>query len=212
MVDDVSSDSGATNVPVKQVSPGIVVLMVGPSGAGKDALLQGAAGELRSDTRFVFPKRVISRPSHDSEQHERASIDEMITAEHSGAYALSWRAHGLLYGISSQIDDAVSAGSIIVFNASRAVVVNARKRYSSVVVVYVDAPRDIRAKRLAARGRETEQKITERLAREVSTFRTTDADVVICNDGSLEDGVDQLASALRQTAKLSAADCNSMIK
>ena len=187
-----------SNFQRQGIGPGVVVLVVGPSGAGKDALLQGAAAELQTDTRIVFPKRIISRPAHAAEDHERASYEDMIESERSAAYALSWRAHGLVYALPSTIDDSLRAGSTVVFNASRTVVGSARARYQHVTVLYVEAPSEVRAARLAVRGRETETEIAERLAREVRTFSPSDADVVIQNDGSLQHGVDRLAGAIRQ--------------
>jgi ribose 1,5-bisphosphokinase len=180
--------------------PGVVVLVVGPSGAGKDALLRGAAAELQPDTRFVFPKRIISRPVHAAEAHDPATHEEMTAAARAGAYALSWQAHGLIYGVASDVvDDGVHAGKTVVFNTSRTVVAEARKRFQKLVVLYIDAPREVRAARLAMRGRETTLEIAERLARDVSTFELSDAEIVISNDGNVLDGVDQLVGALKKT-------------
>jgi len=41
----------------------MLVLVVGPSGAGKDSLLKAAREEFRGDPRIGFARRVITRPA-----------------------------------------------------------------------------------------------------------------------------------------------------
>ena len=41
---------------------GTLALVVGPSGAGKDALIDGARHHFAGDPRYSFPRRLITRP------------------------------------------------------------------------------------------------------------------------------------------------------
>lgn len=178
------------------IGPGVVVLVVGPSGAGKDALLQGVAQQLSGDPTFHFPRRFINRPQHAAERNDVLTIDDTKAVEQSDAYALSWQAHGLVYAISSDIDGLVKGGACVVFNASRTIIPAARSRYAHVKSVYIEASRNVRANRLQLRGRETTEEIEARLKREVHMFPASAADEVICNDGTLDAGVAKLLRIL----------------
>ena len=42
---------------------GVFFFVVGPSGVGKDTLIDGAKAALRDDARYVFATRTITRPA-----------------------------------------------------------------------------------------------------------------------------------------------------
>jgi len=176
---------------------GLLVLVVGPSGAGKDTLLDGARRVLGEDDRFVFARREITRPaSAGGEEH--TEIDEATFAgrEASGGYALSWRANGLAYGIPVQIAGDLAFGRTVVLNGSRAIVDQARSRFEVIRVILVDADRHILAQRLEQRGRETALEIAARLERAPDLDLTGDDVVVVRNNGTPADGVSALVAAL----------------
>ena len=100
--------------------PGALVLVVGPSGAGKDTLMGAAKSALADDPAFVFARRVITRDAvaelEDHDTIDRAGFD---AAKARGQFALTWEAHGLCYGIPSAIDDDIAEGRTVVMNGSR---------------------------------------------------------------------------------------------
>ena len=70
--------------------PGKLVLIVGPSGVGKDTMLATAKEYLAEDDRFIFPRRFITRPEDaGGEDHKAVSEEEFDALEKSGAFALS---------------------------------------------------------------------------------------------------------------------------
>jgi ribose 1,5-bisphosphokinase len=178
----------------------MLVLVVGPSGAGKDTLLNAARAALANDANFVFPRRVVTRQAVAAlEDHDSVSEAEFAAAQAAGAYALSWSAHGLRYGLPARLVDDLKAGRTVVFNSSRAMVAEAQAKFPGTRVVLVEATPEVRAKRLGGRGRETEAEIAARLAREVPA--ALPGAIRVDNSGSLESGIAAFLAALRQIAE-----------
>ncbi|WP_428483130.1 phosphonate metabolism protein/1,5-bisphosphokinase (PRPP-forming) PhnN [Rhodopila sp.] len=169
----------------------MLVLVVGPSGAGKDTLLGLAKQALGDNPSFRFVRRVITRPADaGGEDHEAVSEAAFAGRE----FALHWHAHGLDYGIPANIDADLARGVVVVANVSRGVIADAASRFP-VRVIEVTAPPDVLAKRLMARGRETAAEIARRLARSVPLPSHVPVDTVV-NDATPEAGGDRFIAAL----------------
>jgi ribose 1,5-bisphosphokinase len=185
------------------VGPGWLVLVVGPSGAGKDTLIREAGRTLAGSPNVVFPTRAITRAPDATEDCETLSAQAFADARAAGAFALHWRAHGLDYGIPTLVDGTIRAGGVAVVNVSRGVIPAARARYANVFVVLIDASAETRAGRLAARERESRADIEARLSREVDVAFT--ADLVIVNEGPVTSTSALLAEAIGELASKSRA-------
>ena len=145
--------------------PGTLVLVVGPSGAGKDSLIDGARTALERDARFVFPTRMITRRVEcDSEQHVQISETAFEQMRKSGAFFLSWKAHGHCYGLPADIAKHLAKGRTVVANVSRSVIEDAQAKAAHVSVVHITAPKHVVAERLRRRNRECSDEIEERLS------------------------------------------------
>ena len=167
------------------IGPGRLVLVVGPSGAGKDTLLGLAKAACADDPGIVFPRRVITREASSSEDNEEVSPDAFRQALARGDFAMHWEAHGHCYALSRAIDDDIRAGRTAVANVSRTVIAAMRGAYADVVVVSVTAPPQVLAERLAMRGRSSDGKIEQRLHRTVEDVSVA-PDVTIVNTSSAE--------------------------
>ncbi len=179
---------------------GRLILVVGPSGAGKDTLLAAARATLAADARFRFPRRVITRPADaGGEDHEPATMADFASRD----FALQWQAHGLSYGIPSAIAADLAAGCCVVANVSRAVIAAAAARFP-VGVILVTAPPALLAARLAARGREDAADRAARLARDVALPAGV-AVVRVANDATPAAGAARFLAALLSLAGADAA-------
>ncbi len=167
------------------VGPGRLILVVGPSGAGKDTLLGLARAACADDPTIVFPRRVITREASPSEDNEEVSAEAFQQALARDEYAMHWEAHGHRYALRRAIDDDIGAGRTVVANVSRTVIAAMRQAYANVVVISITAPPDVLAERIAMRARGSDGKIEQRLGRTVDEAAAA-PDVTIVNVSSAE--------------------------
>jgi ribose 1,5-bisphosphokinase len=192
-----------------RIGPGALVVVVGPSGAGKDTLIALAralcAQDPQIDPRVVFPRRIVTRPPSMAEDHDSVTPSEFDAAIGQGAhgaqgtYGFWWEAHGLKYALPAAIDTELRNGKTVVCNVSRAVVSGLRDRYAKVTVVMVTAPKDVLLGRLAGRGRDGD--VTGRLDRAAPAVEEIEPDIVIENIGDPHLGASRLAAVLRAHAE-----------
>jgi ribose 1,5-bisphosphokinase len=178
------------------IGPGRLVLVVGPSGAGKDTLLGLARAACADTDRIVFPRRWVTREASAFEDNEAISPEDFRQACGRGDFAVHWQAHGHGYGLPRAIDDDIRAGRSVVVNVSRGVVEAMRRSYADVTVVAITAPPEILAERLAGRARSSDGQLAERLGRLVEGATAT-PDVTIVNVGDVEHHARELLRIIR---------------
>lgn len=147
------------------MTPGRLIYLMGPSGSGKDSLLQAAAVPLAArDCRIA--RRVITRSAEArGEDAHPVTGEEFERLEQAAAFAMSWRANGLYYGIPREIDDWLAAGHDVLVNGSRKYLPRARELYPQLLAVLLRVSPDVLRARLLARGRESLPQVEARLAR-----------------------------------------------
>ncbi|MCY1289171.1 Ribose 1,5-bisphosphate phosphokinase PhnN [compost metagenome] len=177
---------------------GRLIYLMGPSGAGKDSLLE-AVREILLGRGYRVARRVISR-SAESVGEEARSVSEAQFAEleRQGAFAMSWRANGLAYGIPVEIDEWLAAGWDVLVNGSRGYWPQVRRRYPQALGVLLQVePAELR-RRLLLRGRETPPEIEARLARNELFRAELDAVRPLDNSGPLPATVARLLTLLTE--------------
>lgn len=178
------------------IGPGRMVLVVGPSGAGKDTLLILAKGVCAHSSGIFFPRRVVTRAASPSEDNEQVTREAFADGLVQGKFAVHWESHGHCYALPLTINEDIRLGKTVVVNVSRTVIDAIRRFYVDVVVVSITAPPEIRASRLAARGRSSDGNIADRLGRVVDDASTV-PDVIIVNTRSADDHARQLVRAIK---------------
>lgn len=183
---------------------GVFVAVVGASGAGKDTIIAYARDSFAGTDGVEFVRRVITRPSDaSSEDHDTLSDADFNEAEKHGAFAVSWAAHGLRYGLPLSLDRSMADGRVAVANVSRGAIALVKVRYANVMVAEITAPADILAERLARRGRESRGEVLARLARSAELGVCVSDAFTIDNSGPPEQAGERFVALLRKAIAVS---------
>ena len=174
---------------------GTFVAVVGPSGSGKDSIIESTRAALKGRDEIVFPRRQITRPASAGEDHSPVSEDEFGAAQSRGEFALTWRAHGLAYGIPAHVADDVASGGVVGVNVSRGVLDRLPTLFTNVRVARVTVSEDVRLARILARGRENAIAAAARVAR-LDPAPDFPVDLEIVNDGTLDEASAAFAAFL----------------
>ncbi|WP_162286497.1 ribose 1,5-bisphosphokinase [Pantoea stewartii] len=171
-----------------------LIWLIGPSGSGKDSLLD----RLREapPEGLLIAHRYITRP-HDvgGENHIALTEGEFIRRDALGLFAVSWQAHGFYYGVGSEIDHWLACGQNVLVNGSRQHLEHVRARYGTrLLPLCLEVSSAVLAARLRQRGRESEAAIAQRLAR--ADRHQPEGCLRLNNDGALEETVQQLRQLL----------------
>lgn len=181
---------------------GVLFLVVGPSGVGKDTLIDAAREQLGRDPRFLFVRRVVTRAREaGGEDHEPMTDAEFDQACADEVFAVTWGAHGLRYGIRDTALAPLAAGQNVILNASRGTLAAFASIARKLVVLSITAPAEVVRQRLEARGREDAADVAARLARQMP-LRGAGRVATIDNGGDIESGTRRFLEALYGWARL----------
>ena len=176
------------NDSLPDTATGVMAVVVGPSGAGKDTLMNLAARHFAGRPDVHFVRRVITRDADaGNEDHRSVSEVDFDAMEQAGAFAVSWAAHGLKYGIPADVTDELARGNLVIANGSRSVLHRFQAVFPRLKVINVTARREVLAERLMARGRESLEDVLQRLDRSTLTFDGSYDVTDIDYSGTLED-------------------------
>ncbi|MES2830603.1 MAG: phosphonate metabolism protein/1,5-bisphosphokinase (PRPP-forming) PhnN [Pseudomonadota bacterium] len=167
--------------------PGRLFYLVGPSGVGKDSLLQWLQQHLGENTRTVFARRAITRQPHPSELHEQIDTDTFWEQVCHGEFSMFWQANGACYGVRREIEADMRAGRDVIVNGSRAYSPCVRQAFPEARIIWLTADPETISQRLISRQRETGAALVDRVARAAQYVPPIDESVIaIDNSGALE--------------------------
>lgn len=187
--------------------------IVGPSGAGKDTIMNAVHEVLKNNPEFLFVRRIITRKAginsfndHDetsqnigNEDNIGVSLEKFFELSQKASFSLQWFAHGIHYGLPMGIVDEVHKGKIVIANVSRAELEHAKELFGKVYVIEINAPIEILKERLLGRKREKITDIEERLKRANIPIHLPEGSkyCYIDNSGNVKSAVDKMLSILQ---------------
>lgn len=176
---------------------GALVVIVGPSGSGKDTLINWLRDYLEDRPEFLFVRRTVTREADCGlEDHDTMTVAAFRAAEAADHFAVTWTAHGLHYGLPASIHDHIHGGGIAIANGSRKALGDIRKRFESLCVIHLTVDPATLAERLAGRGRESASEIAARLDRADLGAQPGQDVVVVDNSGAIETAGHQVLDLL----------------
>lgn len=192
-----STSRAAGRVPFRFRPAGFLLVISGPSGAGKGTLVDRLM-ETRSECVFSIssttrPKRANER---DGVQYEFVSREEFERRRSSG-YFLEWaEVHGHLYGTPSRfVDEQLRAGRIVVLDVDVQGGASVRRVRPDAVSVFVYPPSlEALRQRLESRGTDDGEAVERRMREapgELAQYR--EYDYLLLND-DLDDAAARLAA------------------
>lgn len=162
---------------------GRLFLMIGPPGAGKQALIDTA---LHSAQHLQRAPLVVSQP----ESHPRRILTAISPAlfnerKRQGEFLLSWDAEGTRYALPHSTRTRLHAGQHMIAAGDAASLGEARETLPQLVPLYIHARADVLRRRIVASGRFEEHEI-DRIINEEQRHRPRDADIrMIDTSGSI---------------------------
>ncbi|WP_415919466.1 phosphonate metabolism protein/1,5-bisphosphokinase (PRPP-forming) PhnN [Tateyamaria sp. SN6-1] len=177
------------------MTKGRFIAVVGPSGVGKDSVMEGLAKVM---PHLHLVRRVITRaPDLGGENYDAVSVPQFHDLVQEGAFAVHWGAHGLYYGIPQTVRYQLNKGTDCLANFSRKALSAGADAFPNFVVLNITAEPATLAARLAARGRESEADIARRLAEATKPLPSGLDVITLSNDGPLDQTVARAALLLQ---------------
>jgi ribose 1,5-bisphosphokinase len=177
------------------MTAGRLIAVVGPSGVGKDSVMQGIAEVL---PKMHLVRRVITRaPGLGGEDYDAVAEAQFHEMADNGAFAVHWGAHGLYYGIPQSVRYQVNKGTDCLANFSRKALQAGADAFPNFSVLNITAAPEVLAARLAARGRESEADIAKRLAEAAKPLPEGLDIMTLSNDGPLDQTIARAVGLLQ---------------
>ncbi len=154
---------------------GTLYMIVGPSGSGKQALID-AVLEARPDLRRA-PLIVSAQRSSNSCVIGSVSPDRFLHLMRRDTFALQWDSDGFRYGLTHDAAKQLRDGESLILSCDSSVIDKGKELYPDVQVIYITARMDVLRRRLASMAYGSDIEIDMHLA-QCERFRPRKPDMV----------------------------------
>ncbi|MDJ0779263.1 MAG: hypothetical protein QNJ85_15455 [Gammaproteobacteria bacterium] len=166
---------------------GLLFYLVGPSGVGKDSLLE--ALRIYPDLPALhLAERYITRPTRrGDDRHVEIDPDTFAVRAARGDFLFTWHSHGFSYAVSNDLLFHLRTGEDVLVNGSRAYLSTAMEIVPGLVPIWMRVSERVLRERLRGRARENAAAIERRLDRNRKLERLWRPEWhVIVNDDDIE--------------------------
>lgn len=191
---------GIMSIKLNYKNSALLIVLSGPSGAGKGTLKNLYMQEYKNNTYFSVS--ATTRAPRNGEVNDidyhfvtKQKFEEMIDQNAFLEYAF---VHGEYYGTPKQnAFDELAKGNDVIFDIDVQGGLSIKKQCPEAIMIFIAPPdTDILEHRLRKRGTETEERIQRRMANAIGELQhINDYDYVILND-SLKDAYEKLKSII----------------
>ncbi len=192
---------------MQKSATGTVFVIVGPSGSGKDTIINWLREHLTDRANMLFVRRIVTRPADsDHEDHDTMELESFLKAKAAGAFAVTWQAHDLHYAIPGSVKHHVNKGGLAILNGARRALHHLEAVFPNVQIIHLDVEPYILAGRLASRGRSSDTDLSARLAQQKLDFQTRTPVVHVANNGLPEEAGNHIIQLITQHRQRPPAD------
>ncbi|MFN2354547.1 MAG: phosphonate metabolism protein/1,5-bisphosphokinase (PRPP-forming) PhnN [Desulfopila sp.] len=177
-----------------------IILVVGPSGSGKDTLLRSAKRALAGHHNIAFVRRYITRPPDENEDNYYIDFACFDFLRQRGFFLSSWQAHSNYYGLAEHSFSVHNSLTTIVCSISRSAIADFDARFTRAHTIHVSVDMATLEERLRHRGRESEAAVQRRLARAESKVEAKKC-IAFDNSDSLEQSCGRFISLLERLSQ-----------
>lgn len=171
---------------------GLLFLFTGNPGSGKDSVIKELKNSWNHEKELYVPKRIITRPSHKSEDYISVNKQEFKNRLLNNQFSFHWESYDLFYGLPLNIYEHLEKGDVVFANVSRKVVAKIRNEIKSTRCIFILVDPITGLNRIKDRGREDFDSIQfiERKNKLFEENDFNDSDFIADNSHDLKDAVE----------------------